>query len=179
MMKNLFLHINVSVDGYICDAEGVIDWHFADAEFQTYLDELLSSIDAIVLGRVAFEQLASYWPSAGPEASPTQVRKMHELPKYVLSRTLTNPSWHNSHVTTTPALAALDGQIALFAGAGAAQSALALGLLDELRLVVNPVVLGGGKRLFDGVMPRTELRLVDTRRFASGAHVLTYAPTAA
>lgn len=180
-MRQLFLHINVSLDGYICDTAGVIDWHFADSEFQQYLDQLLESIDGMIFGRVAYEQLAAYWPAAGSEVSPTQIRRMHELPKYVLSRTLTHTDWHNSHllgdnpVTAIAQLKQRDGRdLALFAGARAATTAVGLGVLDQVRLIVNPALLGGGTRLFDGAYPRAELRLAHTRRFASGALLLTY-----
>ncbi|MFI9561547.1 dihydrofolate reductase family protein [Nonomuraea endophytica] len=180
-MRRLFLHINVSLDGYISDTDGVIDWHFADEEFQGYLDELLESIDGMIFGRVAFEQLAAFWPTAGDEASPTQVRRMNELPKYVLSRTFKDTGWHNSHHLGDDPAAAIaelkrqDGRdLALFAGARAATTAVELGVLDELRLVVNPVLLGGGTRLFDAAYPRAELRLTGTRQFASGAMLLTY-----
>lgn len=183
-MRKLFLHVNVSVDGYITDSAGDIDWHFSDEEFQQYLDQLLDSIDGMLFGRVAFEQLAAYWPTAGGEASPTQVRRMHDLPKYVLSRTLERTEWHNSHLlgpdpgSAITQLKQQDGRpLALFAGAGAASMAVQLGLLDELRLVVNPVLLGGGIRLFDAGYARTELCLTQTRTFTSGALVLTYERT--
>ncbi|MFI6901762.1 dihydrofolate reductase family protein [Nonomuraea sp. NPDC050394] len=180
-MRRLFLHVNMSLDGYINDTGGDIDWHFADEEFQTYLDQLLESIDGMVFGRTAFEELAGYWPTAGGEASPVQVRKMHELPKYVLSRTFEDSAWHNSHGLGDDPAAAIarlkrEGgrDLALFAGAGAAVAAIELGVLDELRIVVNPVLLGGGTRLFDGAYPRAELRLTHTRQFTSGAMLLTY-----
>ncbi|MGH3381987.1 MAG: dihydrofolate reductase family protein [Actinoallomurus sp.] len=183
-MRRLFLHINVSLDGYICDAGGDIDWHFADEEFQRYLDELLESIDGMLFGRLAFEQLAAYWPTAGNEVSAVQVRKMHELPKYVLSRTLKHTDWHNSHLLGGNPAAAIaqlkqrDGRdLALFAGARAATAAVELGVLDGVRLVVNPVLLGGGTRLFDGTYPKVELRLTYTHQFASGALLLAYETT--
>lgn len=185
-MGRLFLHINVSLDGYVDDADGVIDWHFADEEFQRYIDDLLEDIDGMVFGRVAFEELAAYWPNAGSEASSVQVRRMHELPKYVLSRTLRRSDWHNSHILggeTADAITRLKQQssrdIALFAGGRAASAATALGVVDEYRIILNPVMLGGGTRLFDGPYPRTPLRLTGTRQFTSGALLLTYEPAAA
>src|SRR5436190_19601685 len=182
-MRRLFLQINVSLDGYINDADGEIDWHFADDEFQRYIDHTLESIDGMIFGRAAFEQLAAYWPAAGPEASPVQVRRMHELPKYVLSRTLERTEWHNSHILGDDPAAAIarlkaqDGRdLALFAGGKAATTAVRLGVIDEFRIVVNPALLGGGTRLFHGPYPRRELRLTHTRQFASGALILTYVP---
>ncbi|GAA1869222.1 dihydrofolate reductase family protein [Asanoa iriomotensis] len=185
-MGRLFLHINASLDGYVNDADGEIDWHFADDEFQRYLDDLLDDIDGMVFGRVAFEELAGYWPTAGADASPVQVSRMHELPKYVLSRTLRHTAWHNSHVLGDDPGAALTEikrqsrrDLALFAGGRAASAAVGLGVVDEYRIVVNPVLLGGGTRLFDGTYPRTELRLTGTREFTSGALIVTYEPATA
>ncbi|TMR05649.1 dihydrofolate reductase [Actinomadura soli] len=180
-MRRLFLHVNVSADGYIADQAGDIDWRFADQEFQDHIDTLLESIDGMVFGRTAFEQLAGYWPSAGDEVSATQRRRMNELPKYVMSRTLHHTGWHNSHLLGDDPAAALndlkarDGRdLALFAGGRAATAAIGLGVLDELRLVVNPVLLGGGTPLFNGTYPKRDLRLIGTRRFASGALLTTY-----
>lgn len=180
-MRRLFLHINVSIDGYITDPAGDIDWRFADEEFQAHLDDMLESIDGIVFGRTAFEQLAAYWPTAGDEVSSTQRRRMHELPKYVMSRTLRDTAWHNSHLLgDDPATALTDlkhqegRDLALFAGGQAATAAIRLGVLDELRLLVNPVLLGGGTPLYDGTYPKQDLRLTNTRRFASGALLNTY-----
>jgi dihydrofolate reductase len=181
-MRRPFVHINMSLDGYIDDRDGVIDWHFADDEFQRYIDETLESIDGMLFGRVAFERLAAYWPSAAAEASPVQVRRMHELPKFVLSRTLTHGDWHNSHILgddLARAIAELkrqDGRdLPLFAGGNAASTAIKLGVVDELRIILNPALLGAGTPLFTGEYPRSELRLTDIRRFTSGALVLSYA----
>lgn len=185
-MGKAFLHINVSLDGYICDPAGDIDWHFSDDEFQGYLDDLLGSIHGMVFGRVAFDELAAFWPHAGDEVSAVQRARMHDLPKYVLSRTARETSWHRSTVLGPDPLEAFrqlvrdaPGDLAVFAGGGAAVSLLAAGLLDELRLVLNPVTLGGGTRLFDGEYPRADWRLTGNRPFASGAVVLTYAKVAA
>lgn len=181
-MRRLFLHINVSIDGYITDAEGDIDWRFADQEFQDHLDTLLESIDGMVFGRTAYEQLAGYWPTAGDEVSSTQRRRMEELPKYVMTHRPLDTGWHNSRPLGPDPAAALNElkqqegrDLALFAGGRAATAAVRLGVLDELRLVVNPVLLGGGTPLFDGTYPQKDLRLTDTRRFTSGALLNTYA----
>ncbi len=180
-MRRLFVQTNTSLDGYITDGDGEIDWHFADDEFSGFIDDTLRSIGAMVFGRVAFEQLAGYWPGAGDDVSPVQVRRMHELPKYVLTHGAPPLDWHNSHVLVgdpATALAGLKqqdgGDIALFAGGRAASAALGMGVVDELRLVVNPALLGGGTPMFAGDYARSELELADVRRFASGALVLRY-----
>lgn len=184
-MRNLVLQVSISLDGYIEDKQRNIDWHFADEEFAEFIDTTLRSIDAMIFGRAAFERLADYWPTAGsdPNASPEQVRLMAELPKYVVSTTLKCTAWQNSHVISGNVGSEIQRlkeepgrDIALFAGASLAMSVLRLGLIDELRLIVSPVLLGGGTRLFHGEYERTYLGLRDIKRFRSGAMVLVYVP---
>lgn len=181
-MRTLFLQINVTLDGYVEDANGDIDWHFADAEFDSFILDTLRSIDGMVFGRVAFERLAAYWPTASETAqSDTQretARLMNELPKYALSRTPRTSDWNNSHFVTVDDVVKLKSQpgkdLALFAGANAATELTSQGLVDELRLIVNPLLQGGGTTLFTGTYARKEQTLTDVRRLASGALVLTY-----
>lgn len=187
MGRKLFLQINMTVDGHIEDANGDIDWHFADDEFDAFILDTLRSIDGMVFGRVAFEKLATYWPDAEPaaqtDAQRETARLMNELPKYVVSQTLTGSDWHNSHVVSGDVRAEIQrlktrpGKgLALFAGAATASSFIRLGLVDELRLLVNPLLQGGGTRLFDGTDEPRQLDLTSTRTFAGGAVVLTYVP---
>jgi dihydrofolate reductase len=187
MARKLFLQINMTVDGYVEDANGEIDWHFTDAEFDTFILDTLRSIDGMVFGRVAFEKLAAYWPTAAQAAQSETQREtailMNELPKYVVSQTLTGSDWNNSHVLPGDVRAEIQElkagpgkDLALFAGAAAATSLVRLGLVDELRLIIDPLLQGGGTRLFDGEGEPTRLELTSTRPFASGALVLTYVP---
>lgn len=184
MGRKLFVQINMTVDGYIEDLNGEIDWHFADAEFDAFILDTLRSIDGMLFGRIAFEQLAQFWPTAEQAArSDTEretARLMNALPKYAVSRTPTVSDWNNSHELSgdVPAavrdLKARPGRdLALFAGAATASSFVRLGLVDELRLIVNPLLQGGGTRLFAVEDQRRELALADVRRFACGAALLT------
>jgi dihydrofolate reductase len=177
-----------ALDGFIEDPAGEIDWHFADGEFEEFINDILRSIDAMVFGRVAYEKPARYWPTAAsnPEASERHVeaaRLMNELPKYVVSESLDRTEWHNSHIIGGD-LAAEIGElkrqpgkdIALFAGASVAASFAQLGLIDEYRIILNPALLGAGTLLFNGGYQKTALELRATQRFRSGALVLTYRP---
>jgi dihydrofolate reductase len=187
-MRKLFLQINVSLDGFIEDAAGEIDWHFADDEFEEFINDTLRSIDAMVFGRVAYEKLAQYWPTAAsnPEASERHIeaaRLMNELPKYVVSDHLDRTEWQNSHILSGDVAAEIGElkrqsgkDIALFAGASVAQSFARLGLIDEYRIILNPAFLGAGTLLFNGGYRKTELELRETKQFGSGALVLTYRP---
>jgi len=185
-MRKLILHIMVSVDGYIEDADRQMDWHFADAEWDDHIAQLLGSIDGMVFGRVAHALLAQYWPGAGsdPDATPRQrevAGLMQCLPKYVLSTGGYQTDWENSFVLVgdvgakIQALKAQPGKdLALFAGANAFQGLDALGLVDAYRIVVNPIVLGAGTPLFPAAGRRAKLRLAGVRQLRSGATVLSY-----
>jgi dihydrofolate reductase len=161
-MRKLFLQINMTVDGFIEDSNREIDWHFSDDEFEQFIVDTLQSIDGMVFGRVAFELLAQYWPTAAanPQVTAKHVemaRLMNELPKYVISTRLRRVEWRNSHIIggdAADAIRTLKEQpgkdIALFAGAGVVSTFMQLGLLDEYRLILNPIFLGSGTPLFKG-----------------------------
>ena len=185
-MRKVFAQINVSLDGYIEDTGGEIDWHFVDDAFDRFISDTLRSIDAMIFGRVAFEKLAMYWPTAAedPQASgedSEQARLMDALPKYVVSDHIGLLEWKNSHIIrgdVAQDVARLKRQpgkdIALFGGANTISTFTTLGLIDEYRFIVNPALVGGGTRLFKGAHARVPLRLLDTRRFNSGVLVLSY-----
>jgi len=187
-MAGLFLHINVSLDGFIEEASGEIDWHFSDDEFEAYLVGVLQSIDGMIFGRVAHQLLAEFWPGAAEmpgvsEHHLAMTALMNWLPKYVPTRNGYRTAWENSHILEGEVAAQVrqlkqeaGRDLALFAGGATARSFLQADLLDELRLIVNPVVLGSGRRLFEPGMDRREMQLLGSRTFASGATVLTYQP---
>lgn len=188
-MRNLFLHINMSLDGFIEDHARDIDWHFVDDEFEEYINQILRSIDGMIFGRSAHEKLAQYWPTAAtqPEASGRHLeaaRMMNELPKYVVTNGRYQSEWQNTIVLSgdvATEVRRIKGEpgmdLALFAGARVVQSFIDLGLLDEYRLVVNPILLGDGTSLFSRRHKRLSLELMDATTFTSGAVVLRYRPT--
>jgi dihydrofolate reductase len=171
----LFLHIFTSLDGYIEDRNGSIEWMAESPEFDRYILERLGSIDSMIFGRLAHELLSKYWPDSDrPEA-----RLMNELPKYVLTRSGKCATWNNSHAIDAEGVAVLKrkakGDIALFAGATAARTLMDRGLVDSIQLLVNPVLLGGGKALFaSDPAQRHDLRLTETRELGSGMVKLEY-----
>lgn len=187
-MGRVLLHMSVSLDGYSNDAGGQIDWWSVDEQFNAYIDGMLTSVDAMIFGRRAFEELAAFWPHAGEEMSEVQVRRMHDLPKYVLSETVQTTSemaslvpWHNAFALGSDPAHAIrelastrNHDVAVFAGAATATATLALGVVDELHLVVHPILLGGGTRLFGDGYPRAPLALTDVQQFTSGVMVVRY-----
>jgi dihydrofolate reductase len=145
------------------------------------LDETLSS-EALLLGRVTYEGFAKAWPSRDGEFAD----KFNAMPKYVVSSTLEDPEWNNSTVLKgdVPEEVAklkreLDGNIVVHGSAQLVQTLVEHDLVDELRLMVFPVVLGAGKRLFGDTSDKKRLRLVGSQMVGDGVAILTYEPTRA
>jgi class 3 adenylate cyclase/dihydrofolate reductase len=154
---------------------------YAGEDQQRYKAEELSQAGAILLGRVTYEIFASFWPTAPKDEG--FANRMNSLPKYVVSRRLRAASWQNSSIIgKDPAekIAELKqqpgGDILLFGSADLLNSLTNHDLIDEYRLMVFPVVLGTGKRLFRDARDVMHLQLIDTRTFTSGVTVLTYRP---
>lgn len=174
----------VTLDGFFAGPHGEIDWHNVDEEFNEFAIDQLASLDAVMFGRVTYQLMASYWPTpAATTDDPIVAAKMNAIPKVVFSTTLDQVAWENSRLVkadTAGAIAAIKQQsgkdVAIF-GSGNLVTALAqAGLIDEYRLMVNPVVLGNGIPLFNGIQAAIPLKLLKTRQFRSGNVLLYYAP---
>jgi dihydrofolate reductase len=179
----------ISLDGIIEDpggSEGSAHggWSFRhpapDGE-QFKGDELRDS-DVQLLGRVTYEGFAAAWP-AMEEATGDYGKKMNAMPKVVVSTTLTEPTWNNTTIISGNVAdevarlkAQYDGDILVQGSATLAQTLAEHGLVDEYRLMVHPVVLGTGKRLFSGSAAGTDLQLVDSRKVGPDVLLLTYRP---
>jgi len=142
------------------------------------LDEALSS-EALLLGRVTYEGFAAAWPSRDGEFAD----KFNTMPKYVVSSTLEDPEWNNSTVLkgeVAEEVAKLrreqDGDIVVHGSARLVQTLVEHDLVDEFRLMVFPVVLGTGKRLFGETSDKKSLRLVDSKVVGDGVAILIYEP---
>ena len=169
----------VSLDGFMEGPNRELDWHVTDEVFNRYVADMLNSIDTILLGRVTYQLFAEYWPTATDSEAPA----MNELSKIVFSRTLKTVDWKNSRLAKgniAEEIATLKRQpgkdIALFGSADLASTLMRLGLIDEYRILVNPIVLGDGKPMFKNVRDRTTVKLQKTETFRSGVVVLNYQP---
>lgn len=174
----------VTLDGFIAGPDGALDWSVGDEAFdREQLPALLSRVDAILLGRLTYQELAAYWPFTSGE-DDHNADLMNTIPKFVFSRTLAEAPWgqiNNARVVKddpAEAVAKLkqqSGKDMVIFGSGRLVSQLAqAGLIDEYQLRVNPVVLGSGKRLFQDLQERVKLKLLDTRTSPSGVVVLHY-----
>jgi dihydrofolate reductase len=142
------------------------------------LDETLAS-EALLLGRVTYEGFAAAWPSRTDEFAD----KFNSMPKYVVSSTLADPEWNNSTVLEGDVVEEVsklkqgqDGDIVIHGSPQLVQTLIEHDLVDEYRLMVFPVVLGTGKRLFGETSDKKSLRLVDSKVVGSGVTILIYQP---
>jgi dihydrofolate reductase len=181
-MRKLVAVELVSLDGVMESPE---EWAFpySNDEMEEANAAGMAASDAMLLGRVTYEGLASFWPNQ-PGGTP-MVDYINGVPKYVVSEALKEPlGWNNSTLIRGSEFAEAVAELRLqpgkditIIGSGAlVRSLLRDGLLDELRLMVHPVVLGGGKRLFEDGEDRKGLELVDSRTFATGVVYLAYRP---
>jgi dihydrofolate reductase len=177
----------MSLDGVIEDPGGAEDfkhggWSFeisrGDEGDKFKLDETMSA-DALLLGRVTYEGFAKAWPSREGEFAD----KFNTMPKYVVSSTLEEPEWSNSTVLKGDVAEEVeklrreqDGDIVVHGSAQLVQALIEKDLVDELRLMVFPVVLGSGKRLFGETSDKQTLRLVDSKTVGDGVTILIYTP---
>ena len=177
----------VSLDGVMEDPGGSEDFKYGGWTFEISrgeegdkfkLDEALGA-DALLLGRVTYEGFADAWPSRTGEFAD----KFNTMPKYVVSSTLDNPEWSNSTVLEGDLGEAVarvrerhDGDIVVHGSARLVQSLLDRDLVDELRLMLFPVVLGQGKRLFGETGDKKPMRLVESRMVVDGVAILIYRP---
>ena len=143
--------------------------------------EEAQNAEALLLGRVTYEAMQAFWPTAEGEFAD----RLNELPKYVVSSTLTDPHWNATVLGDDwPEEVArlrkeLDGEIVVYGSRRLSRALIGMGLVDELRLLVYPVVLGAGDRLFGETQDKIPLRLVESRPFGGGVVSMIYAPATA
>jgi dihydrofolate reductase len=177
----------VSLDGVVEDPGGSEDYKHGGWSFEFdrgeegdkfKLDEALDA-DTLLLGRVTYEGFAAAWPARDGEFAD----KFNDMPKYVVSSTLEDPDWNNSTVLSGDVAAEVaklkqhqDGDIVVHGSPQLVQALIEHDLVDELRLMVFPVVLGSGKRLFGEVSDKKSLRLTGSKMVGDGVAILTYEP---
>ncbi|MFF0816774.1 dihydrofolate reductase family protein [Rhodococcus sp. NPDC003318] len=172
-MRKLIYGYGVSLDGYINDRDGNIDWTDPDEELHQFHNDRYRQIEISLHGRRLYELMAEYWPHVPDNASSIE-REFADLwtnkPKVVFSRTLTDVQW-NSRLVSDNAVeevrklkAGGDGVMEV-GGANLAASLIPHGLIDEYQLFLSPVVLGGGTPMFPTLEKCLSLRLVETRQF--------------
>ncbi|OGU01008.1 MAG: hypothetical protein A2W29_10810 [Gemmatimonadetes bacterium RBG_16_66_8] len=184
-MRRLVVFNNVTLDGYFADARGDMSWaHKHDPEWSAFTAENASGGGVLLLGRITYDLMASYWPTPAARANAPQVAEgMNGMQKVVFSRTLDTVSWQNTTLVKDDIAGAVrrmksePGPGMAILGSGSIVSQLTqAGLIDEYQIVVHPVVLGQGMTMFAGIKTRLSLRLTKTRAFGNGSVVLWYEP---
>jgi len=188
-MGKIVFMMSVSLDGFMAGPGGELDWHLVDEELHTHFNQLLAGMGAFLDGRVTYELMAGFWPTADtdPASTPAMVefaRIWRDMPKLVFSKTLERADWNTTVVRDVVPdeivkLKAEPGGDLALGGAQLAATFLRHDLVDEFRLYVHPVVLGEGRPMFQAPDVRIHLRLVETRTFGSGVVLLRYQRVAA
>jgi dihydrofolate reductase len=184
MTRRLYIANMISADGYFEGQGHDLSWHNVDAEYNDYSIDMLESVDRLLFGRKTWEMMAAYWSTEQAKKNDPQVAGlMNSLPKHLCSRTLKKADWQNSHIVREPALETIGAwkkeegrDIAVFGSSELCKALLQAGLVDELRLIVTPVLLGQGHSLFEGLTAQHKLTLMGLQSYASGNILIRYKP---
>ena len=183
-MRKIVLMLSVSLDGFFEGPNHELDWQLVDDELHEHFNEVLGAMGGFLSGRVTYELMAGFWPTADEDPTSTKpmvefARIWREMPKIVYSTTLDHADWNATVVRDVVPAEVLKlkeqpgGDFAL-GGAGLAAAFMRYDLIDEHRLYVHPVLIGRGKRLFEPSDAKVDLRLAETRSFGSGVVLLRY-----
>lgn len=183
-MRKIILMMSVSLDGFIEGPDRELDWHMVDDELHGHFNEQLSAMGAFLSGRVTYELMAGFWPTADTDPSSTGpmvefARIWRDTPKIVFSRTLKRADWNTTVVRDVVVdevmeLKAQPGGDLVLGGADIAAVFMRHDLIDEYRLYVHPVIIGQGKPLFQASNTKVNLQLAETRTFGNGVVLLRY-----
>jgi dihydrofolate reductase len=176
-MRKLIVFNNVSIDGYFTDPTGDMSWaHKSDPEWLEFTSNNASGGGMLLFGRKTYDMMASYWPTEmAMKAMPAVAQGMNRMPKIVFSRTMAAPSWANTRLIKhdiagmVRKLKEEPGPGMAIMGSGMIVAQLTdAGLIDEYHIVTQPIALGAGRTLFDGIKERVNLKIIDSRAFKNG-----------
>ena len=183
-MRKLLVFNSVTLDGYFTDQNGDMSWAHKqdDPEWNAFTAENAKSGGELLFGRVTYELMASFWPTpAAAQMLPEIAENMNKSPKVVFSRKMDKASWNNTRVIKGDLaeeirkLKEAPGDGLVLMGSGTIISQIALeGVIDEYQMVINPLALGKGRTMFDGIEGKLNLTLTSTRAFQNGNVLLSY-----
>jgi dihydrofolate reductase len=181
-MRRLILQTQMSVDGFSATAENDIDWIFAsfDDSAVSWIVESIASVGLHVMGGKTYRDMAAHWPTSTEPVAPA----MNGIPKLVFSKTLERADWPTTEIARGDLAAEIarrkaepGADMLAHGGIGFARSLVRLGLLDEYRLVIHPVMLGRGQSIFADLPRQLPLTLAESHRFPKGSLAQVYRPT--
>jgi|SRR5215469_18758167 len=192
-MRKIILMMSVSVDGFIEGPNRELDWHMVDEELHNHFNQEISRMGTILEGRVTYELMARFWPTADTDPASIQLarergllrpmvefaRIWRDTPKVVFSRTLAHANWNATIVRDVvpeeiQRLKVQPGGDILLGAANLASIFVRHDLIDEYRIYVHPIVIGQGKPLFQPGQMKINFRLAETRTFGNGVVLLRY-----
>jgi dihydrofolate reductase len=177
----------ISADGYIVGPNEDMSWvmNNFNEEMAKYAGDLMASMDTVLLGRVTYQIMVNAWPNFTEQQSPG-ADKMNHVEKVVISKTLERAPWGRYEPATVigddverkirELKQKSGGNIVIYGSAKLVQSLTRMGLIDDYQLLIHPVFLGSGKRLFEGMTSPTNLKLTRSQNFDNGVTVLYFAP---
>ncbi len=178
-MRKVILSMMISADGYIEGNDPEYNWHIWDNEMAVYMMDFFTTVDTFIYGRKSYESMIAYWPNLSDEFANV----MNQTKKLVFSRTLEKVSW-NAELIKDNVVEEIQKQkrqvgknLVLFAGADLAETFIKNNLIDEFRLIVNPVLLGDGKQMFKKMSQSKRLILKESKQFNCGNIILIYEPS--
>ena len=185
-MRKLVLFMHLSLDGFACGPNGELDFVTYDEELAQWADELMKTVGTPVYGRTTYQLMESYWPGmlnkpGIPERVSRHAQWVEDIPKVVFSRTLPEASWNNTQLIKDNVVEEVEKlkeqpgkDLVIFGSPGLSADLINLGLVDEYRFTLQPIILGNGKSVFNNNAARHKLRLLDTSTLKSGVVTLHY-----
>ncbi len=183
-MRKVFLFNLITLNGFFEGPNQDISWHHVGEEFNEFAINQLHEIGTLLFGRVTYHLMASYWPTESAKTDdPVVAGLMNDMPKVVFSKTLSKAEWKNTKLVKGDPAAEVSKlkqqsgkDIAIFGSSNLAVTLAEHDLIDEYRVIVNPVFLGKGVPLLKGIKDNIELKLLQVRTFESGNVLLSYTP---
>jgi dihydrofolate reductase len=185
-MRKIVSFVHVSLDGFVASADGGLDWVSINEELFEYVGQRIRQADTALYGRVTYQMMEAYWPTAADKPNPSRHDIEHSrwyktATKIVLSKTLEEKNHSNTKIISsnltgeiTQLKQGMGSEILMFGSPSATHALMAENLIDEYWLFINPILLGQGIPLFKNIKDRTVLKLVKSKLFASGVVCLHY-----
>jgi len=186
-MRKLVLFMHMSLDGFAADANRQLNFLTYDKELQDWADELVKTVGSPVYGRTTYQLMESYWPTVLNDPDEDQRSREHaqwveNVPKIVFSKTLSEASWNNTRLIKDNVAEEINKlkqqpgkDLVIFGSPGLSANLMNLGLIDEFKLTIHPIILGDGISVFTNNNTKSKLKLLDSKTLKSGVVTLHYA----